>query len=200
MTKLLYFITIIYIFEYINSQISKYYFRLEGNEKQCLQDFFPSKTLVIYNINLNNTKIKYTLTQNLNNSLLFETSDLIFIYSFTTSQQGYYEVCLFNYDSKSTIINYNLKYGVAAKDYSSIAKTKDLKPIDIEIEKLIEKTKILYKKTHYANAFDHLTISMLDGITRKIFFFGLLMILIMIFIGIFETFYLKNFFQKRKII
>ena len=117
MTKLLYFITIIYIFEYINSQISNYYFRLEWNEKQCLQDFFPSKTLVIYNINSNNTKIKYTLTQNLNNSLLFETSDLIFIYSFTTSQQGYYEVCLFNYDSKSTIINYNLKYGVAAKDY-----------------------------------------------------------------------------------
>ena len=200
MKKLLYFINIIHIFENINSQNSNYNFRLEGGEKQCLQDFFPSKTLVIYNIYSNYTQIQYTLTQMLNNSKLIESKDYTFIYSFTTSQQGYYEICIINYDTKYAIINYNLKYGVAAKDYSSIAKTKDLKPIDIEIEKIAEKTNILYKKSHFVKAYEQLTISMLDSITGKLFFFGFLMILMMIFIGILETFYLKNFLQKRKII
>ena len=200
MKKLLYFINIIHIFENINSQNSNYNFRLEGGEKQCLQDFFPSKTLVIYNIYSNYTQIQYTLTQMLNNSKLIESKDYTFIYSFTTSQQGYYEICIINYDIKYTIINYNLKYGVAAKDYSSIAKTKDLKPIDIEIEKIAEKTNILYKKSHFVKAYEQLTISMLDSITGKLFFFGFLMILMMIFIGILETYYLKNYLQKRKII
>ena len=200
MKKLLYIINIIYVFEYINSQNSNYTFRLEGGEKQCFQEFFPSKTLVIYNIHSDYTEIQYSLVQILKNSQLINIKDYNFIYSFTTSHQGYYEICMINYDTKYTIINYNLKYGIAAKDYSSIAKTKDLKPIDIEIEKIAEKTNSLYKKSHFVKAYEQLTIAMLDSITGKLFFFGFSMILIMIFIAILETYYLKNYLQKRKIL
>ena len=190
----------LFLIQKSTSQISNYMFRLEKGEKECLQDFFPAKTLVIYEIASNITKIKYTLTKKSDKSQLSQINDYIFKYPFTTYEEGYYEICIYNYDIKATYIIYNLKYGVAAKDYSSIAKTKDLKPIDVEIEKLVEKTSTLNNKSNFIREMEKLTQVMLDSVCNKLFYYGIVMIIIMIVIGILETFYLKQFLQKRKII
>ena len=201
MKKLLFqILNIITIIKLTSSQISNYIFRLEKGEKECLQDFFPSKTLVIYEIVSNISQIQFTLTQKVDSLQLSKINDYSFKYPFTTYQQGYYEICIYNYDIKATYIYYNLKYGVAAKDYSSIARTKDLKPIDIEIEKLVEKISTLNNKSTFIRQMEKLTQTMLDSISNKLFNYGIMMIIIMIIIGVLETFYLKKFLQKRKII
>ena len=199
MKKLLFqILNIITIIKLTSSQISNYIFRLEKGEKECLQDFFPSKTLVIYEIVSNISQIQFTLTQKVDSLQLSKINDYSFKYPFTTYQQGYYEICIYNYDIKATYIYYNLKYGVAAKDYSSIARTKDLKPIDIEIEKLVEKISTLNNKSTFIRQMEKLTQIMLDSISNKLFNYGIMMIIVMIIIGVLETFYLKKFLQKRK--
>ena len=201
MKKLLFqILNIITIIKLTSSQISNYIFRLEKGEKECLQDFFPSKTLVIYEIVSNISQIQFTLTQKVDSLQLSKINDYSFKYPFTTYQQGYYEICIYNYDIKATYIYCNLKYGVAAKDYSSIARTKDLKPIDIEIEKLVEKISTLNNKSTFIRQMEKLTQIMLDSISNKLFNYGIMMIIVMIIIGVLETFYLKKFLQKRKII
>ena len=40
-------------------------------------------------------------------------------------------------------INLSIKSGVSANDYSSVAKSKDLEPIDFELDKLLEKQSLL---------------------------------------------------------
>ena len=45
----------LFLIQKSTSQISNYMFRLEKGEKECLQDFFPAKTLVIYEIASNIT-------------------------------------------------------------------------------------------------------------------------------------------------
>ena len=145
-------------------------------------------------------QIQFTLTQKVDSLQLSKINDYSFKYPFTTYQQGYYEICIYNYDIKATYIYYNLKYGVAAKDYSSIARTKDLKPIDIEIEKLVEKISTLNNKSTFIRQMEKLTQIMLDSISNKLFNYGIMMIIVMIIIGVLETFYLKKFLQKRKII
>ena len=190
----------LFLIQKSTSQISNYMFRLEKGEKECLQDFFPSKTLVIYEIVSNISQIQFTLTQKVDSLQLSKINDYSFKYPFTTYQQGYYEICIYNYDIKATYIYYNLKYGVAAKDYSSIARTKDLKPIDIEIEKLVEKISTLNNKSTFIRQMEKLTQIMLDSISNKLFNYGIMMIIVMIIIGVLETFYLKKFLQKRKII
>jgi hypothetical protein len=47
---------------------------------------------------------------------------------------------------------------------------------------------------------EKLTQVMLDSVCNKLFYYGIVMIIVMIVIGILETFYLKQFLQKRKII
>ena len=189
MKKLLFqILNIITIIKLTSSQISNYIFRLEKGEKECLQDFFPSKTLVIYEIVSNISQIQFTLTQKVDSLQLSKINDYSFKYPFTTYQQGYYEICIYNYDIKATYIYYNLKYGVAAKDYSSIARTKDLKPIDIEIEKLVEKISTLNNKSTFIRQMEKLTQIMLDSISNKLFNYGIMMIIVMIIIGVLETF------------
>ena len=201
MKKLLFqILNIITIIKLTSSQISNYIFRLEKGEKECYQNFFPSKTLVIYEIVSNISQIQFTLTQKVDSLQLSKINDYSFKYPFTTYQQGYYEICIYNYDIKATYIYYNLKYGVAAKDYSSIARTKDLKPIDIEIEKLVEKISTLNNKSTFIRQMEKLTQIMLDSISNKLFNYGIMMIIVMIIIGVLETFYLKKFLKKKKII
>ena len=172
-----------------------------GKHKRSKKPKTISKTYAeIYKNSLLNLVKKTNSEKNRTLSQLIDIKDYNFIYSFTTSHQGYYEICMINYDTKYTIINYNLKYGIAAKDYSSIAKTKDLKPIDVEIEKLVEKTSALNYKSNYIRANEQLTQSMLDKVSSRLFFFAEVMIAVMVLIGIAETFYLKKFLQKRKII
>ena len=47
---------------------------------------------------------------------------------------------------------------------------------------------------------EKLTQIMLDSVSNKLFYYGIVMIIVMIVIGFLETFYLKKFLQKRKII
>jgi hypothetical protein len=42
-------------------------------------------------------------------------------------------VCVTNLSGDETNVSFNLKYGVAAKDYSEVAKAKDLKPIELDV-------------------------------------------------------------------
>ena len=56
--------------------------------------------------------------------------------SFTTYVGGYYECCIKNLHNEENEVNFELKYGVAAKDYSEVAKTKDLKPMELNLLKL----------------------------------------------------------------
>ena len=45
--------------------------------------------------------------------------------------------CVKNPNNVPVNVNFNLKYGVAAKDYSEVAKAKDLKPIELDVNFLI---------------------------------------------------------------
>ena len=55
--------------------------------------------------------------------------------AFTTFSGGYYEICIENHSTTSQAkIDFDMKHGVAAKDYSSVAKSKDLKPMELDVK------------------------------------------------------------------
>ena len=60
--------------------------------------------------------------------------------SFTSYTGGYYQACIENTSSDPSNVTFSLKYGVAAKDYSEVAKAKDLKPIDLDVKFFLKKS------------------------------------------------------------
>ena len=70
------------------------------------------------------------------------------------------------------IIYFILKYGVGAKDYSSLARTKDLKPVDLALEKLKDKVKDLSKRISFSQSKDNNFENIFDNISSKIMIFS----------------------------
>ena len=182
-----------------NCQESSFYFMLKEHQQECLQEYFPDKTLVIYDIKASEPKTKIQLT-NPKSEILGSNMTTEFIYPFTTYEGGTYELCVTSFNKQEVKVEFSLKYGVGARDYSSIARTKDLKPIDLALEKLRDRAKGMSHHISFTQSNEKVFENFLDNISSKIIMFSSLVMVVMIVIGYVETAYLKNFMRRRKII
>lgn len=186
------------ITQFAFGQESTLSFNIEPQTEQCLMEYFPDKTLVIYDISSNTTNLGIVI-KTISKILLEETTGEL-KYPFTTYFEGYYEACMRNKHNRTARVTLSIKSGVAAKDYSSIARAKDLLPIDLELEKLTDRTKNINRYITFAQQHQKLFETSLDSMSSKIMIFSAILIGIMLLIGIIETLYLKMFMQRRKII
>ena len=129
--KLFLFLNILLL---ISCQQSIFRFNLEPNIEECFSEYFPDKTLVIFELASDEGKCRYVLT-NPKKVVIEDKQSVDYTYPFTTYEGGVYEICITNLERKKLEILFALKYGVGAKDYSSIARAKDLKPVDLALEK-----------------------------------------------------------------
>ena len=93
-----------------------------------------------------------------------------------------------------------IKSGIGVNDYSSIAKSKDLEPIDYELDKLLKKESLLNHLNEISSDKQNTFQFLYKSISNRIIFCSVLLIVGMILIGILEALYLKRFMEKRKII
>ena len=183
----------------ISCQETHFRFNLDPNIEECFSEYFPDKTLVIYEILSSEGKCRYALT-NPKKVIVEDKQSVDFSYPFTTYEGGVYEICITNIDTKSFEIDFSLKYGVGAKDYSSIARAKDLKPVDLALEKLSDRAKDMSHRISFSQSHENVFENFLDSISSKVMTFSSIVIVIMILVGYMETLYLKNFMRRRKII
>jgi hypothetical protein len=115
-------------------QLNNFSFTLDKSDRMCLHEYLSDKTLVIYEIYSDTVDIRYTIT-NPDGEVLFDKQNTKqFKESFTTYSGGYFEICLNNSSNESAKIDFDMKHGVAAKDYSSVVKSKDLKPMELDVK------------------------------------------------------------------
>ena len=183
----------------ISCQESRFRFNLGPLIEECFSEYFPDKTLVIYEITPTDGNCRYVLT-NPKKVVVEDKQGTEFSYPFTTYEGGVYEICITNLDKKNVEILFSLKYGVGAKDYSSIARAKDLKPVDLALEKLSDRAKDMSHRISFSQSHEDMFEFFLDSISTKVMIFSSIVIAIMIFVGYMETLYLKNFMRRRKII
>ena len=180
-------------------QETKFRFFLPPNVDECFSEYFPDKTLVIYEISSPVSNNKYVIT-NPKKGIIEQKTDSNFLYPFTTYEGGVYELCITNLGNEPSDVEFSLKYGVGAKDYSSIARAKDLKPVDLALEKLSDRAKDMSHRISFSQSHENVFEKFLDSISSKIMLFSFIVIGIMVVVGYMETLYLKNFMRRRKII
>lgn len=74
------------------------------------------------------------MVDNLGRQMVEKKDETKFKYSFTTFEGGQYTLCIHNTSGNDNArIHLQMKNGVAAKDYSEIAKKKDLKPMELNV-------------------------------------------------------------------
>ena len=120
--------------------------------------------------------------------------------AFTASEMGNHQLCLENFEHKDLRVNFEFLSGVAAKDYSDIAKKSNLKPIELNLKKLEDMLSYLIHDISTILVHEEHTLALNDSLSNKIILFSMITLISMISIGLMETFYIRKYLQNRKII
>ena len=173
-------------------------FSLNRLEEYCLSEYIHEKTLVIYNVSSTSNKTKYA--QYFYGELRINRVMKDYKFPFITDKTGDYELCITNYDHILIKVNFSIKYGIGAKDFSSISKKKDLKPIEFIVENLEDKARDISKIITFEHNKYKWIENLLDELSNKIIIFSFCIISCMVFVSILEMIFLKKFMKKRKLI
>ena len=180
-------------------QHSSFGMDLDAYQERCLNEYYKVQTVIIFEVK---SEIKEILTQirSPDGRIIYYNTNTTSIFSFTTLNDGYYNFCMKNLGDKNTEINLVIKSGIGANDYSSVAKSKDLEPIDFELDKILEKESLFNHFNRISQEKQEMFGFLYKSISNKIIFCSILLIIGMVLIGIVETLYLKRFMERRKII
>lgn len=114
-------------------QATSLIFFLSPGEDVCLHEYFTDKTLALYEITSNSTDTNIKIKDPKEN-ILYDADTNSLKQPITISNGGYYESCILNKQRGDYAeISFSLKSGVEVKDYSEVAKSKDLKPIEVDV-------------------------------------------------------------------
>ena len=186
------------LFSNIISQQFSFEQSLLEKEEICIEEYYKIGTVTIISIYSDNP-IELSIFMP-TKKILYSNKTEIHTFSFVSEYDDYYEFCLYNENYKKTNFSIFLKSGIAAKDFSSLAKTRDFKKSEIEIEKIIERKKNI--QHFYQRSYNHdiLFEISIQQLTKRIITCSFIIIFVMILIGGVETYYLKKFMERRKII
>ncbi len=127
-------VAVVFLLINYSLQVTNLYFYLEPQEELCLHEYFSDKTLVIYEAHFNVTEANVKITDPDEKAIADKQRVNEFKEAFTTFTGGYYGICLTNKDREHVAeVRVNFRHGVAAKDYSAVAKAKDLKPVELDV-------------------------------------------------------------------
>lgn len=97
-------------------------------------------------------------------------------------------------------ISFEFLTGVNAKDYSDIAKKSNLKPIELNLQKLEDMISYLIKELSTVMSSEERALALNDALSNKIILFSMLTLISMVAVGFIETFYIQRYLKNRKII
>ena len=197
--SLITYIFYLYIINPSKCQYSSFGIELDGYQERCLSEYYKIQTVILVEVT---SKSKDILTQikEPNGKIIYHNTNYTSIFSFTSQYNGYYNFCLRNNGHGNVDIDIEIKSGINANDYSSVAKSKDLEPIEHTLDKIMDKENILNHFNKVSQEKQNLFGFLYKSISSKIIFYSFLLIIGMILIGIIEALYLKRFMEKRKII
>ena len=172
---------------------------LDAYQERCLNEYYKVQTVIILEVTSESKDI-LTQIRSPNGKIIFYNINSTSVFSYTSTYNGYYNFCMKNNGNANTEINVTIKSGIGANDYSSVAKSKDLEPIDFELDKILKKESLLNHFNQISQEKQNMFGFLYKSISNKIIFYSILMIAGMILIGVIETLYLKRFMERRKII
>lgn len=167
---------------------SNFNFTLQKKEKLCFHEHYSDQTLLIISVNSindNNLNVFIRDPDQKKDKELHGVKN--YKESFTTYKGGNYEVCIINTERKEAEVRLEIKSGIAAKDYSSVAKIQDLQPIEKDLLILEDSSKELRHMISFFNTHQKNYDGLQNSVVMNISYFSIFVIIVMLSLGLLET-------------
>ena len=121
--------------------------------------------------------------------------------AFTTTIAGPHWVCIENPDGKDKIeVNFSVKFGAHAKDYSQIAKKDHLEKSDVKLAEILDILKAYHSNMVFMGEREERVQEAHDSTASRVISFSTVNLIIVVLAGGLQLFYFKRFFKSKKII
>lgn len=124
-------------------------------------------------------------------------------FGFTTDEDGEYKTCFMVKDyvtAQSTRIRLDWKTGVAARDWDAIAKRESLNAMAAELRKLEETVKDILQEMMYLRTREEEMRNVNEATNARVAWFTLGSLFVCITLAVWQLWYLKKFFQRKKLL
>ncbi|CAI8617570.1 unnamed protein product [Vicia faba] len=124
-------------------------------------------------------------------------------FAFVAAEAGDYMTCFWAVDSKPEVkltIDLEWKTGVAAKDWSKVAKKGQVDVMEIELQKLQETVTSIHDEMFFLREREEEMQELNRTTDSRMFWLSLLSLLVCLSVAGLQLWHLKSFFEKKKII
>ena len=136
-----------------------------------------------------------------NQEELFVSTDLShYAFSFVALEAGTYSICALNKSTAVIEVDFDVRTGINAKDYSMVASTQNLKEFDLKLKKTEDLTNQIHKKIQYLREREEELRNTNTTIHQRVIGYSVSTILLLMVLAFLQIIYLKRFFKAKKMI
>ncbi|WCJ18286.1 Transmembrane emp24 domain-containing protein p24delta3 [Euphorbia peplus] len=124
-------------------------------------------------------------------------------FAFTTQEAGNYLACIWvtsHSSSGDVSINIDWKTGIAAKDWDSVARKEKLEGVELELRKLGGAVEAIHENLMYLRTREAELRSVSEKTNTRVAWYSIISLAVCIVVSVLQLWYLKHFFQKKKLI
>ncbi|KAG4958729.1 hypothetical protein AAZX31_13G046800 [Glycine max] len=125
-------------------------------------------------------------------------------YAFTASEAGDYSACFWVQDTRDApsvvTIEFEWRTGVAAKDWSKVAKKGQIEVMEFELKKLYDTVLSIHDEMFYLREREEEMQDLNKATNSKMFTFSFLSIVVCLSVAGLQLWHLKTFFERKKLL
>lgn len=120
----------------------------------------------------------------------------------TASTGGEFKVCIANNDGMNVDkqISLNLRSGLETKDYANIAKSSNLKPMEVELKRLEDLVNNVHQELQYLEGREKIQRTVNDSNASRVIAFSTVSLIILVALSVVQVTHLKGFFKRKHLI
>ncbi|KAM3359065.1 transmembrane emp24 domain-containing protein p24delta9 [Capsicum galapagoense] len=206
-------VLLVVILGFIATQVESLRFDLQSGETKCIAEDIKSHAMTVGKYHIVNHHEGYPLpdthritvrvTSTFGNT--YHQSDNVIEghFAFETAEAGDYMTCFFAADHKPPLtlnIDFDWKTGVAAKDWTNVAKKGSVEVMEFELKRMLENVQAIHDEMFFLREREAEMQELNRSTNSKMAWMTGLSILLCLSVAGLQVWHLKTFFEKKKLI
>ncbi|KAI5678981.1 hypothetical protein M9H77_09931 [Catharanthus roseus] len=188
-------------------------FDLESGHTKCIAEDIKTNSMTVGKYHIVNPseghplpdshKVTVRVTSSYGNSYHYADHVNSGQFAFQASESGDYMACFFAADNKPAVtmtIDFDWKSGVAAKEWSNVAKKGSVEMMELELKKMYETVQSIHDEMFYLREREEEMQELNRSTNSKMAWLSFLSLLFCSMVAGLQLMHLKTFFEKKKLI